>query len=55
MSSAQVTLCGRRREAIERDAKKTWVQSSAPKWSGLGYFFVRHLQFLWNERQNMKA
>jgi len=55
MSSAQVTLCGRESEAIHGDTKKHWVQGSVPKWSGLCYFFVRHVEFLWNERHNTKA
>ena len=55
MSSAQVTLYGREREATHRDTKNPWVQGSVPKWSGLGCFFVRHFEFLWNERHDTKA
>lgn len=35
--------------------QKPWVQGSVPKWPGLGYFYVRHFEFLWNERQSTEA
>lgn len=55
MGSAQVTLYGREREAIHTDIKNPGVQGSVPKWTGLGSSFVRHFEFLWNERHNTKA
>lgn len=55
MSSPQVTLCGREREATQEEKNTPWVQGSVPKWPGLGYFYVRHFEFLWNERQSTEA